>query len=359
MTERNKDHKLEKSEENSLNEGESTGEKSIVSGTNKEGTKDYQEAINVIDSLMRDEDFSLENESKLNVSKILSFLNKEITKDRSFTEAWLIKGTVLYKTGKYNSAIEAFNGALETISKNIPEENIRTWQKKNGTNYRYALKLKALALFKLGKYKESSDTLNEILAVYPADSEIQKYKDILYKLEDENLIAELNNIPYNYPEISISWENRGLSLYELDEYEESLEEFGKGLEINPRDADIWGYKGAALYMLGRYEEALQAFDKSLELNPKNAKIWSFKGSTLYMLHMPEEALKAFDKALQKNPNILEAWFNKGAILFELGKYKQSLSAIENVLRINTKDVNALNLRSSILDKIDQEKSLTS
>jgi len=32
-------------------------------------------------------------------------------------EAWLIKGTVLYKTGKYNGAIEAFDWALETIPK--------------------------------------------------------------------------------------------------------------------------------------------------------------------------------------------------------------------------------------------------
>lgn len=360
MTERTEDYKLEESEKSSMSKEESTGEKSIGSGTN-EGIKDYLEAINVIGSLMKDEDFSLEKESKLTIGRILSFLSKEINEDWSFTEAWLIKGTVLYKTGKYNSAIEAFNGALEIMSKEISEEHMRTWQKSNGTNYRYALKLKALALFKLGRYKESSDTLNQILAVYPADSEIQKYRGILYTLEDENLIAGLNNIPYNYPESSISWEDRGLSLYELDEYEEALEEFGKGLEINPQDANIWGYKGAALYRLGRYEEALEALDKSLGINPKNAKIWSFKGSTLYMLDRSEEALKTFDKALQKNPNILEAWFNKGTILFELGKYKQSLSAVENVLRINTKDVNALNLKSSILDKLDldQEESFTS
>lgn len=358
MTERTEDYKPEKSENSSLYKEESTGEKSIGSETN-EGINDYLEVINIIDSLMKDEDFSLENENKFNISKILSFLNKEISENRSFTEAWLIKGTVLYKTGKYKSAIKAFNGALETMPKETSEENMSTWQKKNGTNYRYALKLKALSLFKLGRYKEASDTFNEILAVYPADSEMQKYKDILYTLEDENLIAGLNNIPYNYPESSIIWEDRGLSLYELDEYEEALKEFGKGLEINPKDAVIWGYKGAALYILGRYEEALEAFDKSLEINPKNAKIWSFKGSTLYTLHKPEEALKAFDKALQKNPNIIKAWFNKGAILFELGKYKQSLSAVENVLRINTKDVNALNLKRSILDKLDWEESLTS
>lgn len=357
MSEKDENNELEKLEKSSLYREESTREKNIESGAN-EGAKDYLEVINIIDSVMKDENFPLENENKLHIRKVLSFLNKQINEDRSFTEAWLIKGTVFYKTGEYNNAIEAFNGSLETISKDTSEENMLTWQKKNGLNYRYALKLKALSLFKLGRYKEASDTLNDILAVYPQDSEIQKYTDVIYTLEDENLIAGLNSIPYNYPESTIRWEDRGLSLYELDEYEEALEEFGKALEISPTDAGIWGYKGSVLYRLGRYEEALEAFNRSLEIDPKNAKIWSFKGSALYMLHRPEEALKAFDKVLQKNPNILEAWFNKGTILFELGKYKQSLSAVENVLRINTKDVNALNLKSSILDKLDQEESLT-
>ena len=311
------------------------------------------EAIDVIESLMKNEDISLENESSLSIDRILLFLDNEISEDKNFTEAWLIKGTVLYKTGSYKGAIDAFDGALETMSKETSNEDMHMWKKSIIINYRYALKFKALALFKLGRYKDGLDVLNEILAIYPEDSEIQEYKSTFYTLEDENLITELSDIPYNYPKSSINWEYRGRSLYELDEYTESLEKFDKILELNSQDADIWRFKGSTLYMLGRYDEALEAFDKSLEINPKNAKIWSFKGSALYMLDRPEEALKAFDKALQKNPNILEAWFNKGSTLFELGRYKQSLSAVENALRINTKDVNALNLKSSILHKLDQ------
>jgi Flp pilus assembly protein TadD len=38
------------------------------------------------------------------------------------------------------------------------------------------LKLIALALFKLGRFKEASDVLNEILTVSPTDSENTKIK---------------------------------------------------------------------------------------------------------------------------------------------------------------------------------------
>jgi tetratricopeptide (TPR) repeat protein len=326
----------------------------MVSRTNGE-RGDFLEVIDVIESIMKDEDFSLEKESSLKINKILSFLDNELSEDRSFNEVWLIKGTVLYKAGKHKSAIEAFDEVLKNISQEITKESMTLWKNKNRINCIYASKFKALSLMKLGRYKEGLGILNKILEVFPTDSDIQEYRTILYIFEDQNLFRKLNEIPYNYPKTSINWEDRGRSLYELDEYEEALQIFSKILEINPLDANVWGYKGSALYILDRYEEALEAFEKSLKINSKNASIWSFKGSALYMLNRLEEALKAFDKALQKGPNIIEAWFNKGAVLFGLGRYKQALSAVENALRINSKSVNALNLKSSILDELAKEK----
>lgn len=348
MSATDKGREFQHSKRNPLYEEEFTGLE-----TYGERKKDF-EIIDIIGSLMQDEVFSLEDESSFTINKILAFLNKEVTQDQYFTEAWLIKGTVLYKTGKYSGSIEAFDSALETIPEVISKENLHLWKKSDNINYKYALKFKALALFKLRRYKEALDAINEILAFYPEDVEIQKYKSMLCTLEDESLIKELNSLPYNSPEES-GTKHRDRQVYEPDKYVRALGEFDKSIEINPDDADIWSYKGSALYTLGRYEEALDAFDKSLEINPKNENVWSFKGSTLYMLDRPEKALKALDKALQKNPNKFEAWFNKGSILFELGRYKQSLSAIENALRINAKDTNALNLKNSILRKLEIDK----
>jgi tetratricopeptide (TPR) repeat protein len=351
MSATDKGREFQHSRRNSLYEEEFTGLETY------EERKNDLEVIGIIGSLMQDEDYSLEDESSFTINKILAFLNKEITEDQYFTEAWLIKGTVLYKTGKYSGSIEAFDSALETIPEVISKENLHLWKKSDSINYKYALKFKALALFKLGRYKEAQDALNEILALYPEDIEIHEYKNVLLTLEDESLIKELSNLPYNSPEES-GKEHRDRQVYEPDKYVRALEELDKSLEINPENADIWSYKGSILYILGRYEEALEAFDKSLEIDPKNENFWSFEGSTLYMLGRPEKALKAFDKALQKNPNKLETWFNKGSTLFKLGRYKQSLSAVENALRINAEDTNALSLKNSILRKLEAEKEST-
>lgn len=346
MTTKDEEYELEQ-----LKRSSSHKEGSTSSGIDKE-KRDFLEVIDIIGALMQDKDFPLKDKSTLTINKILAFLNKEISRDRNFTEAWLIKGTVLYKTGKYNGAIDAFDSALEIMPKGIPEEGIDIWKKSEGVNYKYALKFKAFALCKLGRYKEALEALDEISVIYPADSEIQNYKTTLGTLEKEKLIRGTGNIPGSYPKNSNTWERRGRDSYELGRYEEALKEFDKSLETNPKDADIWENKGSSFYMLGRYEEALEALNKSLEIDPKNANAWSFKGSTLYKLNRPEEALKALDKALQKNPNILEAWLNKGSILFELGRFRQALSAVENALRINAKDVNALNLKNSIQYKLE-------
>ena len=315
--------------------------------------RNYQEIIPIIGALMQDENFSLQNESSVTISKILSFLSKEINSNRNFTEAWLIKGTVFYKTEKYANAVEAFDAALRSMPERPDEEGMDLWKKSNGINYKYALELKAFSLFKLGRYKEGLKAFEEILQVYPDELDIENYKIIVYTLENESLIKELDSLPYLSLKNINFLESKSRYFSDSEKYEEVLEIFNEALEINPQDADIWRYKGSIFYILGKYEEALNAFNKSLEINSKNAISWGLKGSALYMVQNPEEALKAFDKALQKNPNILEAWFNKGFILFELGKYKLALASIENALRIDSQNSNTLKLRALILDRSKQ------
>ena len=43
----------------------------------------------------------------------------------------------------------------------------------------------------------------------------------------------------------------------------------KGSEINAEYDDAWHNKGLTLFRLGRYEESLAAFGKALEINPND------------------------------------------------------------------------------------------
>ena len=352
MTEKDKGFKFEQFDDDSW-DWEEDANVDLNESEADEETKAYQEIIEIIGSVMLNEDFSLQNKSSFIIKRALDFLDKEIEENKNFVEAWLIKGTIFYKTERYSNAIQAFDTALENIPEPFgvaSEEELEAWEKSNGTNFKYALELKALAFFKLGKYKESLDPLDKILAVYPEDTEIQKYRDIVSALENENLIGELNNILYICPEGSGIQDNESEYTLNPEKYEEILDHFASALEINPDDADIWGYKGSILYRLGKYEEAIEACNEAIDISPKNASVWAIRGSALYMLDKPKEALKAFDNALQKNPNLFEVWINKAFILFKMEKYRQAISAVENALRIKSDAGIALKLKTAILKK---------
>lgn len=352
MTEKDKGFKFEQFDDDSW-DWEEDANMDLNESEADEETKAYQEIIEIIGSVMLNEDFSLQNKSGFIIKRALDFLDKEIKENNNFVEAWLIKGTIFYKTGRYSNAIQAFDTALENIpepSGVVSEQELELWEKSNGTNFKYALELKALSFFKLGKYKEGLGPLDKILAVYPEDAEIQKYRDIVSAFENENLIEELNYIPYICPEGSDIQENESEYALNPEKYEEFLDNFASALEINPDDADIWGYKGYILYRLGKYEEAIQAFNEAIDISPKNANVWAIKGSALYMLDRPKEALKAFDNALQKNPNLFKVWINKAYILFKMEKYRQAKTAVENALRIKSDAGIALKLKTAILKK---------
>ncbi|MGE5456929.1 MAG: tetratricopeptide repeat protein [Methanococcaceae archaeon] len=355
MTEKDKGFKFEQFDDDSW-DWEEDANMDLNESEADEETKAYQEIIEIIGSVMLSEDFSLQNKSSFIIKKALDFLDKEIEENKNFIEAWLIKGTIFYKTERYSNAIQAFDTALENIPEPFGvafEEELEAWEKSNGTNFKYALELKALAFFKLGKYTESLDPLDKILAVYPEDTEIQKYRDMVSALENENLIRELNNIPYICLEGSDIRENESEYTLNPERYEELLDNFASALEINPDDADIWGYKGSILYRLEKYEEAIEACNEAIDISPKNASVWAIRGSALYMLDKPKEALKAFDNSLQKNPNLFEVWINKAFILFKMERYRQAATAVENALRIKPDAGIALKLKTAILKKVDK------
>jgi tetratricopeptide (TPR) repeat protein len=63
---------------------------------------------------------------------------------------------------------------------------------------------------------------------------------------------------------------KGIALFELGKYEESLIYFDKAISVQPGDLSALYNKGFALRNLGRYEKAISYFDKAIEINPNLA-----------------------------------------------------------------------------------------
>jgi tetratricopeptide (TPR) repeat protein len=71
----------------------------------------------------------------------------------------------------------------------------------------------------------------------------------------------------------------------------------KGLDDKTENIKAsWNNKGVALYNQNNYTGAIYCYDKAIEIDPKYALAWSNKGDALKALYRNAEAKKAFDKA---------------------------------------------------------------
>ena len=58
----------------------------------------------------------------------------------------------------------------------------------------------------------------------------------------------------------------------LHRYQMALECFNRLIGLGHRQASVWVQKGIALYYLGDYVNSIKAYDEALKLKPDDAKI---------------------------------------------------------------------------------------
>ncbi len=150
---------------------------------------------------------------------------------------------------------------------------------------------------------------------------------------DEAIKAYDKAIEIN-PQISETWNNKGIALHELNRSDEAMKAYDKAIEINPNNSDAWYNKGLVLYKLNKQYEAMKAYDKVIEIDPQYSKAWNDEGVVLYNLNKSYEAIKAYDKAIGINPRYSKAWNNKGLALNNLNKYDEAIKAYDKANQIN-------------------------
>ncbi|MFQ5892433.1 MAG: tetratricopeptide repeat protein, partial [Candidatus Methanofastidiosia archaeon] len=144
---------------------------------------------------------------------------------------------------------------------------------------------------------------------------------------------------------------KGITLRNLQRYEEALQALDRALELDPEDVYAWYTRGLTLLNLQKYEEALQVFDRVLELDPEDVYTWVGKGAALGNLQKYEEALQAFDRALELDPEDVYTWFNKGSVHLKISEQEFKMNNFGNAIK--NLDY-TMNFFSKIWDKKEEE-----
>ena len=166
----------------------------------------------------------------------------------------LVRGGVLYKLGRYQEVLAAYDRAIAIV----PNDAIAHYNR-------------GFFLEKLGRDKEALDAYDQAIVIDP------KYAFAHY--------------------------NRGVVLDKLGRHEEALDAYDQAIVIDPKYAIAHNGRGFVLDKLGRNKEALDAYDRVIAIDPKYAFAHYNRGVVLDKLGRHEEALAAFKRARELDPSL--------------------------------------------------------
>ncbi len=118
------------------------------------------------------------------------------------------------------------------------------------------------------------------------------------------------------------------------EFTDAVQNYGKSLLLNPKEADTYNNMGVALRSLGKLEAAVACYRRSIVLRPNNAGAYSNLGNALRDLGRLQLAVAAHQQALKLAPEGQESYYNMGLALRDLGQNDQALAAFERTLSFN-------------------------
>jgi tetratricopeptide (TPR) repeat protein len=101
----------------------------------------------------------------------------------------------------------------------------------------------------------------------------------------------------------------GIALMVLGRNEEALDRFNKVVEIAPDFAEGWNKRATVHYLLDEYQESVDDIERTLELEPRHFGALSGLG-LIYMEPGEDDiAIRAFEGALKVNPHLPGAKLN--------------------------------------------------
>jgi TolB-like protein/class 3 adenylate cyclase/Flp pilus assembly protein TadD len=121
------------------------------------------------------------------------------------------------------------------------------------------------------------------------------------------------------------------------QYEESIAEMERVIELNPNFADAHAHLAGRLYAVGRGEEAVASAKKAIRLNPMGPwAYWYWLGMGHWVMGRYEEAIAAYKKALDRRPTALPVQIVLTASYSLLGREEEARAEAAEVLRLNPK-----------------------
>ena len=276
---------------------------------------------------------------ELNTQKVDSIqsaiLSVDISKGNTTASQWLERGNQLWRLGRYQESVEAFDQAIKLKPAFI----------------HLAYYGKGLALHSDKKYQEAVDAFDQAVKFKPdfvAAWDQQSTAYVRVNKMDKALFA-INQAIQLQPNNPNLYNNRLLVLLSLKKYAEAEIAISKAIDLSPRAAFYFN-RGFVYDQQGKLELALADYSQAILINSEYAKAYVNRGAVYDQQGKLELALADYSQAILINSKNATAYFNRGLVYIQQGKWELALADFNKAILIDSKDAKAYNNRGVVYDQ---------
>lgn len=156
----------------------------------------------------------------------------------------------------------------------------------------------------------------------------------------EDFTAAIKSKHYKTNEVFRFYISRGNTFKLLNLPDKAMEDYNKGIEMNPDYAEAYYNRGNLKAKTKDFVGAMNDYKKAIVLNPEFHPAYTQLGTLKAMMNQMDEAMQYFNKALEIKPDFTEALLNRGIAEISLRDYKGAVRDFSKVTEINPSDAYA-------------------
>jgi tetratricopeptide (TPR) repeat protein len=133
---------------------------------------------------------------------------------------------------------------------------------------------------------------------------------------------------------------RGDALAKCTNYDLAIEDYGKVIELNPREAEAYFDRGLVLYFERQYSAAITNFDKAIQLKPSKFAFYMLRGVDRSCLRDWEGALEDLNLAQKKAPFSRDVYMSRASVLVSTKDFEKADADATQAVWYNHEDANS-------------------
>lgn len=161
---------------------------------------------------------------------------------------------------------------------------------------------------------------------------------------DESLADFSKAIELN-PRFVRAYGKRGDIYFDKNQLDLSLAELTKCIDINPQYIYPYYMRGLIYHTQQKYDQAIAEYSKSIKLNPARSSSSYFNRAVIYKLQRKYDlALADYNKVIEINPKDPDVYGNRGNVYYDQQQYDLALADYNKAVELNPAKSNVYVLR---------------